>query len=203
MKRAFRSVFFGTPEIAVPALRALADTSELVGVVCQPDRPKGRGLEVQEPAVKRAARELGVDVHQPLKVKTGNLDEWLRERSIEPQALMDAADAVDARVWGFVALVACRGKNDVAWNVIKKKGLEHHDPSIRAATLSALTRVDARQSGRELDRLLGDPDPNVRRIGRDLVVRRGDPGPGPALAALLERRDLDEKERKSVIAAVA
>ena len=126
----------------------------------------------------------------------------LRERSIEPQALMDAADAVDARIWGFVALVACRGKNDVAWNVIKKKGLEHHDALIRAATLSALTRVDARQSGRELDRLLGDPDANVRRIGRDLVVRRGDPGPGPALAGLLERRDLDEKERKSVIAAL-
>ena len=126
----------------------------------------------------------------------------LRERSIEQQALMDAADAVDAKVWGFVALIACRGNNEIAWKVIKKKGLEHHDPLIRAATLSALTRVDARQSGRELDRLLGDPDPTVRRIGRDLVVRRGDPGPGPALAGLLERKDLDEKERKSVIAAL-
>ena len=83
MKRAFRSVFFGTPEIAVPALRALADISDLAGVVCQPDRPKGRGLEVQEPAVKRAARDLGVEVHQPLKVKTGNLDQWLRERSVD------------------------------------------------------------------------------------------------------------------------
>ena len=78
-----RSVFFGTPEIAVAALRALADTSELVGVVCQPDRPKGRRLEVQEPAIKRAARELGIPVHQPLKVKTGNLDQWLLERSID------------------------------------------------------------------------------------------------------------------------
>jgi hypothetical protein len=126
----------------------------------------------------------------------------LRERSIEPQALMDAADAVDARIWGFVALIACRGKNEIAWNVIRKKGLEHHDALIRAATLSALTRMDARQAGRELDRLLGDPDATVRRIGRDLVVRRGDPGPGPALAGLLERTDLDEKERKSVIAAL-
>jgi len=78
-----RSVFFGTPEIAVAALKALADTSELVGVVCQPDRPKGRGLEVQEPAIKRAAREFGIPVHQPLKVKTGNLDQWLLERSID------------------------------------------------------------------------------------------------------------------------
>ena len=83
MKRAMRSVFFGTPEIAVAALRALADTSELIGVVCQPDRPKGRGLEVQEPPIKRAARELGVPVHQPLKVKTGSLDQWLLERAID------------------------------------------------------------------------------------------------------------------------
>lgn len=75
-----RSVFFGTPAIAVPALRALADVSELVGVVCQPDRPAGRGLALAEPAVKQAARELGVVTHQPVKVKTGTLHEWLAER---------------------------------------------------------------------------------------------------------------------------
>ncbi|HMJ12317.1 MAG TPA: methionyl-tRNA formyltransferase [Polyangiaceae bacterium] len=72
-----RAVFFGTPAIAVPALRALADIGELVGVVCQPDRPAGRGLTLTEPAVKQAARELGVSAHQPVKVKTGALHEWL------------------------------------------------------------------------------------------------------------------------------
>jgi methionyl-tRNA formyltransferase len=76
-----RTVFFGTPDIAIPALRALASSTDLVGVVCQPDRPAGRGLELSEPAVKRVARELGIEVHQPVKVKTGNLDEWLRDRS--------------------------------------------------------------------------------------------------------------------------
>jgi methionyl-tRNA formyltransferase len=81
--RPFRSVFFGTPEIAVPALRALVETSEVAGVVCQPDRPAGRGLELHEPAVKRAARELGLEVHQPVKVKTGNLHEWLAERAVD------------------------------------------------------------------------------------------------------------------------
>jgi methionyl-tRNA formyltransferase len=76
-----RTVFFGTPEIAVPTLEALGETTELVAVVCQPDRPAGRGLELSEPAVKRAARELGVELHQPVKVKTGNLAEWLQERA--------------------------------------------------------------------------------------------------------------------------
>jgi len=76
-----RAVFFGTPAIAVPALKALAEVAEIVGVVCQPDRPSGRGLQLQAPAVKIAALELGYVVHQPVKVKTGNLDEWLRARS--------------------------------------------------------------------------------------------------------------------------
>jgi methionyl-tRNA formyltransferase len=72
-----RTIFLGTPEIAVPALEALAATTDLVGVVCQPDRPKGRGLAVTEPPVKIAARALGIDAHQPVKVKTGSLDEWM------------------------------------------------------------------------------------------------------------------------------
>ncbi|HEX4475898.1 MAG TPA: methionyl-tRNA formyltransferase [Polyangiaceae bacterium] len=75
-----RTVFFGTPELAVPALRALARSTDIVGVVSQPDRPAGRGLELNVPAVKRVALDLGLDVHQPVKVKTGNLDEWLRAR---------------------------------------------------------------------------------------------------------------------------
>src|SRR6185295_16413735 len=83
-----RTVFFGTPGIAVPALRALAATTELVGVVCQPDRPAGRGLQLSEPAVKRAARELGVEVHQPVKVKTGTLHEWLKERELDAVVVM-------------------------------------------------------------------------------------------------------------------
>jgi len=81
-------VFFGTPAIAVPALRSLAEVAEIVGVVCQPDRPAGRGLSLQPPAVKVAALGMGLEVHQPLKVKTGNLDEWLRERTPDVALVM-------------------------------------------------------------------------------------------------------------------
>ncbi len=81
-------MFFGTPAIAVPALKALAEVAEIVGVVCQPDRPAGRGLNLQPPAVKVAALELGFEVHQPVKVKTGNLDEWLRERRLDVALVM-------------------------------------------------------------------------------------------------------------------
>lgn len=79
----FRSVFFGTPDIAVPALRALTEVSEVVGVVCQPDRPSGRGMKLRPPAVKSAALDLGLDVFQPVRVRDGELESWLRERDTE------------------------------------------------------------------------------------------------------------------------
>lgn len=83
-----RTVFFGTPAIAVPALVALHDTSDLVGVVCQPDRPSGRGLKLTACAVKQSALQLGLDVHQPVKVRTGNLHAWLAEREVDVAVVM-------------------------------------------------------------------------------------------------------------------
>ena len=54
-----RALFFGTPDFAVPCLDALADLPglEVVGVVCQPDRPKGRGMTASAPPVKARAEE--------------------------------------------------------------------------------------------------------------------------------------------------
>jgi methionyl-tRNA formyltransferase len=76
-----RAIFFGTPEIAVPSLDALAEIAEIVGVVCQPDRPSGRGMKMQMPPVKSRAEALGLDVFQPTRVRDGTLSAWIRERS--------------------------------------------------------------------------------------------------------------------------
>ena len=62
-----KTIFFGTPETAVPFLRLLAAKSEVVAVVSQPDKPAGRGLETTPTPVKTAALELGLRVHQPSK----------------------------------------------------------------------------------------------------------------------------------------
>lgn len=78
-----RSVFFGTPEFAVPTLSMLNQVSEVVGVVSQPDRPRGRGLQLGAPEVVVRARELGLDVFQPVRVRDGALEAWLRERRPE------------------------------------------------------------------------------------------------------------------------
>jgi methionyl-tRNA formyltransferase len=62
--------FFGTPDFAVPALEALLDSHHLVvGVVTQPDRPRGRGQRVSDSPVKRVALSRGIPVLQPDKLK--------------------------------------------------------------------------------------------------------------------------------------
>ena len=75
----FRIVFFGTPAFAVPSLQALLDGPDtVVGVVCQPDRPAGRGQQLRTPPVKQLAQQHGLAVAQPLRLKSGEFPEQLR-----------------------------------------------------------------------------------------------------------------------------
>src|SRR5687767_6355529 len=64
-----RIVFMGSPEFALPTLRALADTYQVAGVVTQPDRPAGRGRTLAPPPVKTLVQELGLPVIQPARLK--------------------------------------------------------------------------------------------------------------------------------------
>jgi len=75
-----RAIFLGTPEIAVPSLDALTAIAEVTAVVCQPDRPSGRGLALRAPAVKVRAEELGLPVVQPTKIRTPDFLAWIRDQ---------------------------------------------------------------------------------------------------------------------------
>lgn len=124
-----RAVFFGTPQIAVPALRALTEVAEVAAVVCQPDRPSGRGLKVTPPPVKEAATELGLDVHQPTKVRTGELATWLREKHADVALVMAygrilPGDVLSAARRGAMNLHASllpkyRGAAPINWAIIR------------------------------------------------------------------------------------
>lgn len=61
--------FLGTPETAVPALRALAGAVPVRAAFCNPDRPQGRGRHLEAPPVKAAALAAGLEVHQPASWK--------------------------------------------------------------------------------------------------------------------------------------
>lgn len=76
-----RIVFMGTPEFAVPSLRACFDVGQVVAVVTQPDKPKGRGHELSAPPVKRLAQERGVPVLQPARIRNTGFAEQLRPLS--------------------------------------------------------------------------------------------------------------------------
>ena len=70
----------GSPDFAVPALRALAAARyPIVGVITQPDRPAGRGNVLTPPPVKVAALELGLDVYQPEKLRAPEAMQRLRD----------------------------------------------------------------------------------------------------------------------------
>ena len=62
-----RLLFFGTPDFAVPSLLRLTKEFNVVGLVCQPDRPSGRGQRLTQPPTKMVAKELGIEAFQPEK----------------------------------------------------------------------------------------------------------------------------------------
>lgn len=97
-----RIVFMGTPDIACPTLQALAASPDcqVVGVVAQPDKPRGRDLKLQPPPVKELALRLGLPVLQPERARHEAFLAELRELrpdliavlaygQILPQALLD------------------------------------------------------------------------------------------------------------------
>ena len=123
-----RVAFMGSPEFAVPCLKALASAHEVVLVVSQPDKPAGRGGELRAPAVKVAAENLRVPVMQPKSARTGELEKALREAEVElavvvaygkilPRAVLDAPKRGCINVHASL-LPKYRGAAPVQWAVI-------------------------------------------------------------------------------------
>lgn len=78
-----RAGFMGSPDFAVPSLHAVRRACDLRVVVCQPDKPAGRGRKLTPPAVKQAALEFGVPIEQPRKMKDGSLAARLQEHDLD------------------------------------------------------------------------------------------------------------------------
>jgi methionyl-tRNA formyltransferase len=97
--------------------------------VCQPDRPQGRGLELTAPPVKKRALELGLNVVQPTKLKTGEFAAWLREQKVDvalvvaygrilPQDVLDAPRLGCVNVHASL-LPKLRGAAPITWAVVR------------------------------------------------------------------------------------
>lgn len=124
-----RVVFMGTPDFSVGTLRELVKAGhQVVGVVSQPDKPKGRGKAMVPTPVKEAALELGLPVYQPKKVGDPEFLEILKE--LAPEAIIVVAFGqiiprfiLEMPVYGCINVHASllpkyRGAAPIQWAVI-------------------------------------------------------------------------------------
>jgi methionyl-tRNA formyltransferase len=124
-----RIVFMGTPDFAVPSLEALLKSGDqVVGVVTQPDRPKGRGQEVIPSPIKVVCQREGISMLQPLKMKAPEFMATLRHWEpdvivvtafgrILPPAILELPPRGCINVHGSL-LPKYRGAGPVQWAVI-------------------------------------------------------------------------------------
>lgn len=125
-----RVLFMGTPEFACPTLQMLLDHPdvEVVGVVTQPDRPKGRGQKEAFPPVKELAVRHGIPVQQPIKVRAPEYVEEVRRidpdlivvvafGQILPKTLLDIPKHGCINVHASL-LPAYRGAAPINWSII-------------------------------------------------------------------------------------
>ncbi len=129
MSSPLKVIFMGTPEFAVPALKALGTFGCRVElVVTQPDRPKGRGRQLCPPPVKTAAQLLGYEVIQPESVKTDAFYEVLRSRQPDLLVVVAFGHILSKRVLEIPSLAAVnlhasllpryRGPAPIQWAIV-------------------------------------------------------------------------------------
>lgn len=122
-------VFMGTPEFAVPSLEILLEHGfHILAVVTAPDRPAGRGLQLRESPVKRFAREQGLPLLQPEKLKDPQFLETLQGLGADLQVVV-AFRMLPEQVWNMPPLGTInlhgsllpqyRGAAPIQWAVIR------------------------------------------------------------------------------------
>jgi len=176
-------VFMGTPEFAVPTLKALLAAGYPVkGVFTQPDRPVGRGKEIAMPPVKKLALEAGIPVFQPQRLR-GDAEAYQTLRELSPDCIVVVAygqilpeEILNLPPYHCINVHASllpryRGAAPIQWSVLNgdpetgvttmlmEKGLDT-GPML----LKERTPIDPEETADVLSRRLSE-------IGADLLVR--------------------------------
>ena len=125
-----RLAFLGTPAFAVPTLEKCIEAGhDVLTVVTQPDRPRGRGQQPAPPPVKEAAVRLGLPVYQPERIRRPEAVEFLRGLQLDamvvvgygqiiPQSVIDLAPLGIINVHGSL-LPKYRGAGPIQWSILK------------------------------------------------------------------------------------
>ncbi len=129
MKTPLRIIFMGTPNFAVPTLQGLIDSpDQVVTVICQPDRKKGRGKKLSPPPTKVVAEQAGIPVLQPTAIRTDEFLDTIRQLRpdlivvtaygrILPGSLLNLPPLGTINVHGSL-LPKYRGAAPIQWSVL-------------------------------------------------------------------------------------
>ncbi len=173
-------VFMGTPEFAVPSLRALASSRhDIAGVVTNPDRPAGRGRKITAPPVKTMAEELELELLQPASVQDPEFIDHLQQLaadlfvvvafSILPRRLLRLPSIGSVNLHPSL-LPAYRGAAPIVWalfNGDSETGLTTFllTPHIDAGDVLIQERVAIRE-----DETAGELEERLREMGARVLV---------------------------------
>lgn len=121
-------VFMGTPDFAVPVLEALIKNHEVVAVVSQPDKPKGRGKKLQPTPVKAVAEANNIPVYQPERIKNDEFVDFLEKIEADIYVVVAYGQLLSQRIldipkYGCVnvhgsLLPKYRGAAPIQWSII-------------------------------------------------------------------------------------
>lgn len=175
-------VFMGTPDFAVPTLRALVENGhDVVGVFTQPDRPAGRGKNLRPSPVKVTAQELGLSIYQPEKVKTTESIQLLNE--LGPDAIIVVAygqilskEILDIPRFGCINVHASllpdlRGAAPIHWAIIygeKKTGVTTMQMDVGLDTGDMLMKAEYPISE---DSTTGEVHDALAQLGGELLIK--------------------------------
>lgn len=176
-------VFMGTPDFSVGALEALVEAGhEIAGVVTQPDKPKGRKMELQFPPVKEAALKHNLKVYQPVRVKK-NEEFYQILKEISPDVMVVVAfgqilpkEVLDLPRYGCINIHASllpkyRGSAPIQWAVIdgeEKTGVTTMQMDEGIDTGDILETVEVVLEQKETGGSLFD---KLAKVGSELIVQ--------------------------------
>ena len=193
-----RVIFLGTPAFAVPTLEAVADTHEVILVVTQPDRPKGRGQDVAESPIKQAALRLGRPVYQPERIRRPEAQAHLEALKPEimvvvgygqiiPQSVIDIAPRGIVNVHASL-LPKYRGAAPIQWAIVngeKRTGVTTMQINAGLDTGDILL---ARETTIDPDETAVDLSERLARMGAALLIETLD---GLSRAAIAPQKQED------------
>ena len=173
-----RLVFLGTPAFAVPTLeRLVAAGHQVLAVVTQPDRPRGRGQHPSPPPVKEAAARMGLPVRQPERVRLPEAVEFLRALGAEamvvvgygqiiPQSVIDLAPLGIVNVHASL-LPKYRGAGPVQWAIL------NGETRTGVTTMRIDAGLDTGDMLLQTETEIG-PDENAGELGQRLAAMGAD-----------------------------